>query len=139
MLRRISKREDLRTLSGAGEMWKNFRMLACLSVALAILCLYLAYHVVDQSVSLEHARASQRSLQEERDLLRKLTFDSLKAVKRVELESLLAARYSQSHVVRRESDVIFVDEVGLRFRGDELVEIVFMSDQAAERGNNNIR
>lgn len=108
-------------------------MLIALSVALLALCLFLVYGVVDQSVSLDHARAAQRSLEEERAVLRKLALDLVKGAKRDEVKALLAAKYAQGHIVKQEDNgTIFVDGVGLRFRGDELADIVFMSEPPTE-------
>jgi hypothetical protein len=53
-------------------MQKNVSLLATVSVALLVLSLYLLCSVIDQSVSLDHARAQQRSLEEDREILRKL-------------------------------------------------------------------
>ena len=109
-------------------------MLIVLTVALAALCLYLVYSVIDQSVSLDHARAAQRSVKEERALLRQLTLDLTKGAKRDEVKALLAAKYAQAHIVKEEDkETIFVDGVGLRFRGDDLAEIVFMSEPLGEQ------
>ncbi len=106
-------------------------MLVSLTVALFALCLYLAYRVVGQSVSLDHARAVQRSLEKDHAVLRKLTLDLARTTRRDELEILLAKWYAQDHIVKAEGDTVFVDGVGLRFRGNELVGIVFMSDGSA--------
>ena len=111
-------------------MRRRVPVLLLLSVALGALCLYLVYSVVDQSVALDHARAAQRSLEEDRAVLRKLTLDLAKAAKRDEVEAVLATEYAQGHIVKREADTIFVDGVGLRFRDDELVGIVFMNEAA---------
>ena len=91
-------------------------VLLLFSVVLGALCLYVVYSVVDQSVALDHARAAQRSLEEDRAVLRKLTLDLAKVAKRDEVEVVLATKYAQGHIVKREADTIFVDGVGLRFR-----------------------
>ncbi len=115
-------------------MRRSIVLLSSLSVALAALCLYLAYSVIDQSVSLDYARAARRSAEEERAILRKLTLDLAKGAKRDEVKALLSAKYAQGHIVKEEDkDTIFVDGVGLRFRGDELAEIVFMSEPLGEQ------
>ena len=110
-------------------MRRSLTALIVLTVALGVVCLYLVYSVVDQSVSLDHARAAHRTLEEERAVLRKLTLDLAKGTKREEVLALLATKYAQGHIVKAEEhDTIFVDGVGLRFRGDDLAEIVFMSE-----------
>jgi hypothetical protein len=43
------------------------------------------------------------------------------------VKALLTAKYA-AHLVKEEGDTIFVDGVGLRFRGDELVAVVFLDD-----------
>jgi uncharacterized protein YpuA (DUF1002 family) len=108
-------------------MRKTVRVLVLVIVALVVACAYLSYAVLDQSVTLDHARVERASVQRQRDLLSKLTLDVAKGTSRGEVEALIAAKYAKGYIVKRDGDIIFVDEVGLRFRGDELVEILFMN------------
>ena len=105
-------------------------MLVVVSVALLLLCAYLFYASLDQAVSLDHARATQRSLEEDRAMLQELTVDLVKGTRRADVKALLAAKYS-AHIVKEEGDTIFIDGVGLRFRGDQLVGVVFLDDATA--------
>ena len=82
---------------------------------------------------------AQRSLEEDRAVLRKITLDLAKAAKRGEVEALLATNYAQGHLVKREGDTIFVDGVGLRFRGEELVGIVFMNEASIQERRGALR
>jgi hypothetical protein len=100
-------------------------VLALVSVALLLLCAYLVYASVDQSVSLEHARAAQRSLEQDRAVLQKLTMDLVKGTRRADVKALLTAKYA-AHLVKEEGDTTFVDGVGLRFGGDQLLAVVFL-------------
>ena len=102
-------------------------MLLLVSVALLLLCVYLVYSSLDQAVSLDHARAAQRSLEQDRAVLQKLTVDLVKGTRRADVNALLTAKYA-AHLVKEEGDTIFVDGVGLRFRGDQLVAVVFLDN-----------
>jgi len=76
-------------------MPRRVRVLVSFTAVLGALCLYLVYSVVDQSVSLDHARVAQRSLEEDRAVLRKLTLDLGKAAKRYDVEAVLGREYAQ--------------------------------------------
>jgi len=108
-------------------------VLVLVSVALLLLCAYLFYASLDQAVSLDHARAAQRSLEQDRAVLQKLTVDLVNGTRRGEVKALLTAKYA-SHLVKEEGDTIFVDGVGLRFRGDQLVAVVFLDSADGARG-----
>ena len=108
-------------------MRKTVIAIALVIAALTVTCIYLAYSVMDQAVTLDHKDAVRRSLEGQRAALSKLSLDLGKRATRGEIEALLAARYAQGHLVKQEGDTIHVDGVGLRFRGDELVEIVFIN------------
>jgi predicted DNA repair protein MutK len=108
-------------------------VLALVSVALLLLCAYLVYGSVDQSVSLEHARAAQRSLEQDRAVLQKLTADLVRGTRRADVTALLATKHA-AHLVKEEGDTIFIDGVGLRFRGDDLVAVVFLDDADGSGG-----
>jgi hypothetical protein len=114
-------------------MRKTMALLVLVSVALLLLCAYLVYASLDQAVSLDHARAAQRSLEQDRAVLQKLTVDLVKGTRRADVNALLAAKYA-AHIVKEEGDTIFVDGVGLRFRGDELVAVVFLDDGGGSGG-----
>jgi hypothetical protein len=109
-------------------MRKTITLLLLVTVALLLLCAYLLYASLDQAVSLDHARAAQRSLEQDRALLRELTVDLAKETRRADVKAMLAAKYA-AHVVQEEGDTIFVDGVGLRFRGDQLVALVFLDNR----------
>jgi hypothetical protein len=120
-------------------MRKMMGVLVLVSVALLLLCAYLVYATFDQAVSLDHARAAQRGLEEDRALLQKITVDLAKSgARRADVKALLAAKYS-AHIVKEEGETIFVDGVGLRFRGDELVAVVFMDDRDVSEGRSSPR
>jgi hypothetical protein len=114
-------------------MRKTTAVLVLVSVALLLLCAYLVYASLDQAVSLAHARAAQRSLEQDRAVLQKLTVDLGKGTRRADVKALLTAKYA-AHLVKEEGDTIFVDGVGLRFRGDELVAVVFLDDADGSGG-----
>jgi len=101
--------------------------LVLLTVALLLLCAYLVYANLDQAVSLDHARAEQRSLEQDRAVLQKLTLDLAKETRRPDVKALFAAKYA-AHIVKEEGDTMFVDGVGLRFRDDQLVAVVFLDE-----------
>ena len=110
-------------------MRKRVVVVALVSVAAVALVGYLLYGVVDQAVSLAYARAAQTYLEEDRELLRQLAVDFAKGPRRRELEDLIQRKYRQGHLVKEEDGALFVDSVGLRFRGDELVAIEFMNER----------
>lgn len=104
-------------------------LLIALVTTLSVLCIYLGYQIFDEAISLNHARTGQRIAAEESAILRKLTVDIAKGVGRNTIKDLLVSKYARDHIINEEGgDTIYVDGVGLRFRGDELVGIVFMSD-----------
>jgi len=108
-------------------MRKTTAVLMLMTVALSLLCAHLIYASLDQAVSLDHARAAQRSLEQDRAVLQKLTVDLAKGTRRADVKALLAATYA-AHIVKEEGDTIFVDGVGLHFRGDHLVAVNFLDD-----------
>ena len=108
--------------------------LGIVCIGLLVLCLFLMYGVLDQAISTDHARREQQWLREDRDLLRDLARDLTRGIKRDKVENLLASKYSANHIVKKEGpDTVFVDEVGFYFRGDELVDIVFMNESDPNR------
>jgi len=114
-------------------MPKTIAALVVVTVALLLLCAYLVYATLDQAVSLDHARAAQRGLEQDRAVLQKLTMDLVKGTTRADVKALLAAKYA-AHIVKEEGDTIFVDGVGLRFRGDQLIAVVFLDDEDSSGG-----
>ncbi|HSC78472.1 MAG TPA: hypothetical protein VLB32_07905 [Candidatus Acidoferrales bacterium] len=102
--------------------------LGIVSLCLLMACCYLLYSTFDQAITIDHAHQEQRYLREDRDVVRKLAVDLAKGTKRDKVEEMLA-KYSQQHIVKQEdNDTIFVDGVGVRFRGDELSDILFMNE-----------
>jgi hypothetical protein len=81
-------------------------------------------------MSLDYARAEQRSLEQDRAVRQKLTVDLAKGTRRADVKALLAEKYA-AHSVKEEGDTMFVDGVGLRFRGDQLVAVVFWTTETA--------
>jgi hypothetical protein len=114
-------------------MRKTMAALVLVTVVLVLLCAYLVDASLDQAVSLDHARAAQRSLEHDRAVLQKLTLDLVTGRRRADVNALLAAKYA-AHIVKEEGDTIFIDGVGLRFRGDQLVAVVFMDDRDGSGG-----
>lgn len=109
-------------------------ILIALTAVLLVSCLYLGYQVLDQAVSLDHARSSHRLIEKELEVLRSLTLDMTKGTKRDAIRDLLASKYAKEHLIKEEGeDTIYVDNVGLRFRGNELVGIVFVSDESSRK------
>ena len=114
-------------------MNKLMVILTVVSIGLLVLCLFLLYVVVDRSVSLDHARSQQREISKERSVLRQLILDLSTAMKKSEIKTLLGSKYKGSHIVKEEDgNTIFVDGVGLRFHGEDLTDIVFMSEGGAK-------
>lgn len=114
-------------------MNKLMAILTVVSIGLLVLCLLLVYVVIDSSVSLDHARSQQREVSKERSALRQLTLDLSTDMNKSEIRALLASKYKGSHIVKEEdANTIFVDGVGLRFQGDDLTDIVFMSEGGAK-------
>lgn len=75
-------------------MRRTTAVLVLVSVALLLLCAYLVYASLDQAVSLDHARAAQRSLEQDRAVLQKLTVDLVKGTRRADVKALLTAKYA---------------------------------------------
>ena len=80
-------------------------------------------------MSLDYARVEQRSL-EPIALRQNLTVDLAKGTRRADVKALLAEKYA-AHSVKEEGDTMFVDGVGLGFRGDQLVAVVFWTTETA--------
>ena len=98
--------------------------------SLSILCAYLAYAAIDQSVSLDHARAAQATIRSERSILRELVLDMSKGVRREDIGTLLQMKYAKTHVVKGEAkDTVSVDTVILRFSDEKLNDVLFMNDE----------
>jgi hypothetical protein len=111
----------------------TLRTLIALNAGLLVLCLYLAYHALDQAVSLDHAWSRQDMIEKELDVLRSFTLDMTKGAKRDAIRNLLTTKYARDHLIKDEDkDTIHVDNVGLRFRGDELVGIILTSEAGAQ-------
>lgn len=102
-------------------------ILISVAAVLFAACVYLAYQVLDLSVTVSHAADARVTVQKQRDLLRELAMDLTKRTKRTDIKNLLESTYAKRHLVKEEDrDTILVDGVGLKFRGDELVDIIFI-------------
>ena len=91
-----------------------------------LLCLWLLYMLVDQSITVSHQRDSLRHHEQTRLLLAQISVDIAAHGEHKDLEHWLAERYKTSRIVKREDGALFIDAVGLRFRDGKLSEIVFM-------------
>jgi uncharacterized protein YpuA (DUF1002 family) len=112
---------------GARTMRTSQLILIAVTVTSLVACAYFAYQVLDLSVTVSHAAGARAALQKQRDLLRELAIDLTKKTKRADIKEVLESTYAKKHLVKDEDrDTILVDGIGLKFRGDELVDIVFV-------------
>ena len=84
----------------------------------------LGYSVVDQAITIDHLRQEVRRLRDTRSMLQQLANDSLQSMNGADPRSVLKSKYGSSHLLTDEgSDVLYVDGVGIRFKGPAIAEI----------------
>ena len=99
-------------------------------VALFILIGVLAvssYAFINQSISYDYCHQELIYQGETLKLTQKMLLDFGKANNRQRIYEMLKAKYSD-HIIKEEGDILFIDDVGFKFKTNTLIDVVFMNE-----------
>ncbi|MDD9969213.1 MAG: hypothetical protein OXR73_23425 [Myxococcales bacterium] len=103
--------------------------LVSIIAVLLLASLFFAYRAFDTGVTLTYFEAEIESMRTSKKLLSRIAVSLAAAPSRSETDIEAAIRKDFSdHTLEREGDSLLVDQVGLRFKERELVEVWFIDD-----------
>jgi hypothetical protein len=95
-------------------------------IAVGVLLLLLAavsYYCYDRIVSLDYCRGENVDLRRQQDLLMSLLLRTGRPLNRAQWSEMLKADFSNDHLVKEYPNELSVDNVLLKFKGNDLIEI----------------
>ncbi|MCI0330405.1 MAG: hypothetical protein L0196_05555 [candidate division Zixibacteria bacterium] len=91
---------------------------------LIVICIFLFYSLIDQSVSLDYAHQDQIYKSQEIKVLRSLLLETGKGMSRSDIEALVTRKIGKDKVKKEEQDELWIEGgIVLKFKGDSLVEV----------------
>ncbi len=95
-------------------------------ISLLVTNVFWVYLFVDQSISYDYNEQEIKYLKKSVELIKTLLFDSIVVNKRRQIIKIVKTKYP-NHILKEEEDIFYIDNIGLKFDGDKLVEIVVMN------------
>jgi hypothetical protein len=102
-----------------------------LAIALAVSLVmigWLAFHLLDAAISLDHARQGQASDKQQIRLMRSMLEHTTTGISRSDLLRLLADDLGGERIVKKDDDRIEVDSVTFVFRNDKVSNVLVPRD-----------
>lgn len=87
----------------------------------------LVFACIDTSISLDHARQEEAHLQLREQLLRSLVLRTASRMPKEELIRILENELNGTHIIKKDNNLIEIDDIVLEFKGNRLTAVHSLS------------
>lgn len=94
---------------------------------LSLLCIFLFYRHIDQSVTLDHQTQQNINSTKNIELLKKMLEVKMIGMKKEEVTQFIQSDLTKDHLVKYEADSISIDNIVLKFKDQKLISIEYIN------------
>lgn len=106
----------------------SFKMMFFISLAIIIVTnFFWLYSFINRSVTYDHLQQETTHLKENINLMKGLMVDFSRSIDKEKIVTVLTKEYS-NQIIKEEDEVLFVDNIGLKFENNKLTSIIFMNE-----------
>lgn len=94
-----------------------------LAIVISLICVFLIYRHIDQSVTLDHQKQQNISFVKSAELLKKMLEVKMMGMTKDEVAEFIQKNFTKEYLVKEESNSISIDNIVLTFKDQKLISV----------------